>query len=95
MMGHRYKAHGGYEHDCVGSPGHRWRDWMVKNPGCWRFVKNQMSRRIRRENAPRHLYNQYDEEFQRVDERAAAPGVLDDTRDAEEARGEEVEGHEG
>lgn len=50
MMGHKYIARNGCEQDCVGSPGHRWRDCMSKNHGRWHSVKKDISRRIRRES---------------------------------------------
>jgi hypothetical protein len=67
MMGHRYKSRNGDEADCVGSPGHRWRDHMAKNAGRWKRIKTKMSRRIRRENNSQALHTMY-EDLQRVDE---------------------------
>jgi hypothetical protein len=96
-MGHRYKAHGGDEGDCVGSPGNRWRDWMPRNHGKWKRIKRGISRRIRRENNSQALNSLY-EEFQRVDERTTACDSTDSATDGcsdEEADTEEVESHEG
>ena len=61
MMGHRYKCRNGDEHDCVGAPGHRWRDVMAKNAGRWKAVKKAISRRIRRENNYRTLHTLYED----------------------------------
>ncbi len=97
MMGHRYKARNGDEHDCVGSPPHRWRDCMAKNAGRWHYVKKCMSRRIRRENNSHALHTWY-EEFQRVDERTTWGGTTKTDSTAgpgnalEEACPEEMEG---
>ena len=62
MMGHRYKGRNGHENDCIGSPGHRWRDYMAKNAGRWKSVKQEISRRIRRENSGWHLNKEYESE---------------------------------
>lgn len=49
MMGHREKLKGGDEHDLAGDPQHRWRKYMTRRAGVWKYWKNRINRRNRRE----------------------------------------------
>ena len=49
MMGHREKLKGGDEHDLAGDPQHRWRKYITRRAGVWKYWKNRINRRNRRE----------------------------------------------